>query len=132
MPRLTWFVDAQAAPPGLGTREEPYASIQYALSQPSTVDGDTVLVLPGTYHELVDFLGKDVVLASSNGPEVTTIDASLQLMLDLSTVTARNNEGPLCTLEGFTIRGGRGSQIVDPLFGSWCSQAGASSRSEGP
>jgi hypothetical protein len=40
------------------------------------VDGDTVLVAPGTYTENVAFNGKRVVLRSLDGPEVTTIRAA--------------------------------------------------------
>src|SRR5262245_55738832 len=110
----TWYVDASATSAGTGTVNDPYASIQFALSRPSTVDGDTVLVLPGTYPELVDFLGKDVVLASTDGPDPTTIDVTEQFSLEQSAVKIRSGEGTGCTLSGFTIRGGEGSQIVDP------------------
>jgi hypothetical protein len=45
----TWRGDDGATPPGNGTLASPYASIQYAIDQPTTIDGDLVLVAPGTY-----------------------------------------------------------------------------------
>src|SRR5688572_21284203 len=72
--QTTWYVDGSAVPPGDGSQANPYTSIQYALAQATTQDGDTVLVLPGTYAENVDFLGKAVRLVSSGGRTVTAID----------------------------------------------------------
>ncbi len=34
------------------------------------------VVAPGTYFEIIDFLGKAITLRSSGGPEVTIIDAN--------------------------------------------------------
>ena len=39
------------------------------------VAGDTVIVAPGTYLENVDFLGKDITVRASGGPDVTTLRA---------------------------------------------------------
>src|SRR5262245_36910003 len=74
--QTTWYVDASAAPPGNGTAASPYASIQYAISRSRTVDGDTLLVLPGTYFENVDFLGKAIKVFGRDGAADTRIDAS--------------------------------------------------------
>ena len=115
--QTTWFVDASATPPGLGTPDAPYAAIQDALASPATLDGDTILVAPGVYEELVDFLGKEVVLESTGGAARTTIDASVQFSLDQSAVAFRNGEGPGAVLSGFTIRGGQGSEVSEPVFG---------------
>ena len=49
-----------------------YPTIQQAII--AAVDGDTVLVSPGTYVENIDFIGKDIVVTSSGGAAVTTID----------------------------------------------------------
>ena len=51
-----------------------FATIQSAMVA-SAASGDTVLVNPGTYHEKVDFLGKEIVLRSVAGAEATVIDA---------------------------------------------------------
>src|SRR4051794_20228598 len=41
----------------------------------AAVNGDTVLVAPGTYNESITIAGKDIVVISSGGPNVTFIDA---------------------------------------------------------
>jgi hypothetical protein len=70
--QTTWHVDASGAPPGSGTPGEPYTSIQYALGQPATVAGDTILVAPGIYVEAL-LVQKAVTVRSSGGPLVTEI-----------------------------------------------------------
>jgi len=40
----------------------------------AAVNGDTVLVAPGTYVENIDFLGKAITVMSKLGPEGTIID----------------------------------------------------------
>ena len=40
------------------------------------VDGDTILVDPGTYKETINFLGKAITLRGSGGPSSTIIDGS--------------------------------------------------------
>lgn len=104
----TWYVDASATPPGVGTPVSPYASIQYAIQQPTTLSGDRVLVAPGTYAETVRFLGKELHVRSTSGAAATVIDVST-----LGDVGVRfvNGEGPGAILEGFTITG------ADPGFG---------------
>ncbi|MEN6307611.1 MAG: right-handed parallel beta-helix repeat-containing protein, partial [Anaerohalosphaeraceae bacterium] len=51
-----------------------FTSIQPAIADAGTVNGDEIAVAPGTYHESIDFLGKAVRLYSSGGPEVTILD----------------------------------------------------------
>jgi hypothetical protein len=75
-----------------------------ALAQPATVDGDTILVQPGTYFEQIDFLGKEVELRSVAGAPRTIIDGGRAG----TTVKVMNGEGPLTLIEGFTITGGFG------------------------
>ena len=65
--------------------------------------GDTVLVGPGTYHEVIDFLGKNVVVKSSSGPEVTILDGS---GLGRYVVSILSHEGRSAILEGLTVTGG--------------------------
>src|SRR4029434_10060614 len=71
----TWYIDASAAPPGNGTAQNPYASIQYAIAQPSTVAGDLLLAAPGVYVETVR-ISKAVTLRSSAGPLATILRAA--------------------------------------------------------
>ncbi|MBI1826344.1 MAG: right-handed parallel beta-helix repeat-containing protein [Planctomycetes bacterium] len=79
-----------------------YELIQDAIQDAK--DGDEISVAPGRYSEVIDFLGKTIVVRSSAGPDVTTIDAT---GLNSSVVTCWNEEGPNTVLDGFTITGGR-------------------------
>ncbi|MHC4474523.1 MAG: right-handed parallel beta-helix repeat-containing protein [Planctomycetota bacterium] len=54
-----------------------FTTIQAAINDPCTINGDEIEVAPGTYNEAINFKGKAVRLYSSGGPEVTTIDGSL-------------------------------------------------------
>jgi len=81
-----------------------YPTIQAAID--AAVDGDDVVVAPGTYNEAIDFLGKAITVRSSDGPRATTIDAS---GLDTSVVRFVTDEGPESVLQGFTVTGGTGS-----------------------
>jgi len=79
-----------------------FPTIQGAINAAS--DGDTVRVAPGLYSELIDFLGKNIVVESTSGAAVTIVDGH-----DAGTVVtidAAADETP--TLRGFTIRGGYG------------------------
>ena len=60
---------------GAGTIHVPadYTAIQDAMN--AAVDGDTVLVAPGTYREHLNFLGKALPVTTEQGPDVTIIDA---------------------------------------------------------
>ncbi len=57
-----WFVDSSGAPPGSGTIQDPYTSIQYGIDQTTTQSGDRLLVASGTYSESISFQGKDLVV----------------------------------------------------------------------
>ncbi len=81
-----------------------HATIQQAIN--AAADGDEIIVAPGTYHEVIDFDGKAVHLSSSDGPEVTAIDAD---GFEASVVTVSNGEGADTILEGFTITAGTGT-----------------------
>ncbi len=50
-----------------------FPTIQEAID--AAMDGDEVDVHPGTYNETINLLGKAITLRSSDGPDVTTIDA---------------------------------------------------------
>ncbi len=100
--QTTWYVDVNALPPGSGTLMSPYTSIQYAHDRPTTVDGDTLVVAPGTYVENVTLV-KLIVVRSSGGAEVTTLrPASSGAVL---TLAAYNGDHRGNRFEGFTITG---------------------------
>jgi hypothetical protein len=82
-----------------------YPTIQQAMD--AALDGDTVLVSPGTYTENLDFAGKAITVTSEEGPEVTVIDGQYQRV-----VVFANGEGSDSVMEGFTIcKGGNGGGI---------------------
>ncbi|MEM7306272.1 MAG: right-handed parallel beta-helix repeat-containing protein [Planctomycetota bacterium] len=77
-----------------------YPTIQAALD--AAVDGDVVLVAPGTYAETLDLLGKAVELRSDGGPAATVVAAGGAG----SAVVCANGETPATRIEGFTFTGG--------------------------
>ena len=95
----TIYVDANC-PGGDGSELDPYCSIQTAID--NAVETDEVVVAPGTYFEAVDFAGKAIILRSSGGAAVTTIDGTGSLHV----VTCNSGEGLDSVLDGFTVTGG--------------------------
>ncbi len=91
----TWYI----LPDGSGDAP----TIQEGINRAEV--GDTVLVGPGTYYENIEFMGRDIVLKSEMGPEVTTIDGSHK---EDSVVKIWKGETRAAVLEGLTIRNGRG------------------------
>lgn len=99
-------------------------TIQVPADQPTiqagidaAVNGDTVLVAPGTYEEILFFNGKAIAVKSEQGPHATVIDGKG----DIRVVSFENNEGPDSLIEGFTIRNAKGSLIDGG--GIYCDQA---------
>ncbi|MGD8396334.1 MAG: right-handed parallel beta-helix repeat-containing protein [Candidatus Eiseniibacteriota bacterium] len=81
-----------------------YPTIQAAID--AATSGDTVLAVAGTYsgpgNRAIDPDGKEVVVRSEDGPDLTIIDcehAGRALQFD-------DGEGPGAVVEGFTIRNG--------------------------
>jgi hypothetical protein len=77
------------------------ATIQAGID--AAVDGDSVLVSSGTYIENVNFQGKNIVVYSENGAELTTIDGG-----GLGSVVTFASQEDNAILDGFTITNGRG------------------------
>jgi len=101
--QTTWFVDVNGTPPGTGTLADPYTSIQYALDQPTTVDGDSLQVAAGTYVEHIRLGWKRVDLIGS-GPETCVIRAAGPgdvVVIDWSFIS----------FEGFTVTGGQANGL---------------------
>ena len=89
-----------------------YTSIQEGID--NSVNGDTVLVCPGTYYENIDYLGKNITVGSlfltEQDPsyiEQTIINGDNEG----SVVTFKNREDTTATLTGFTITHGSGKVI---------------------
>ncbi|MBN3034189.1 MAG: right-handed parallel beta-helix repeat-containing protein [Bacteroidales bacterium] len=74
------------------------------------VNGDTVLVMPGTYSEIVDFSGKDILLCSRYllTGDTTYIDQTVIDGLNQNSRLVRftNGESQAARIAGFTIRNG--------------------------
>lgn len=79
-----------------------YPGIQLAINAAN--NGDQIIVRPGTYVEVIDFIGKEIVLKSDEGPEVTMIDGNFFW----NAVTFQSGEGTDSVLDGFTIFNGAG------------------------
>ncbi len=86
-----------------------FPRIQQAIT--FSVDGDTVLVEPGTYAETIDFLGRDILVGSRYivtgdpayiGQTVIGPDGDVEA----SVVTFATGETQLARLSGFTITNG--------------------------
>ncbi len=107
----TIYVDVTNCPgPGDGSELDPYCSLQTAIDN-AGLEGDEIVVAPGTYFETIDFIGKAVWLHSSDGPEVTVISANGPDGAD-SAVTCASGEGDDTILEGFTLTDGTGTTVV--------------------
>lgn len=91
-----------AAPAAAATILVPadHPTIQGAID--AAVDGDQVIVAPGTYGESIDLLGKEISVRSSSGAASTTIDAGGTDVV----VRCESGETAASQLIGFTITGG--------------------------
>jgi len=82
-------------------------------------DGDTVLVDVGTYVENVNFNGKNILVKSLGGPELTIIDGNQ----NGSAVMMTSGETSQAVLDGFTITNGSGwynENISEYIGGGIC------------
>lgn len=102
------------------TRRVPFAfpTIQSAVDV--SVSGDSVLVSPGVYSELVDFADRSIHLVSEAGPATTIIDGGgLGPVLrvaggEIAGFTIRNGRAPMGG--GILISGSNGTVIRDNII----------------
>ena len=108
----TWYVDASILLPGDGKSwQTAFRGIQEGIDAAS--DGDTVLVGPGTYREMIKFSGKQIELRSRDGVDATILSTEYNGPV----VTFDQGESDKAVMSGFTIRdgtswGGDGGGIV--------------------
>ncbi len=97
----TWHVSTTGSDVmGNGSPAAPFATIQHGID--ATSDGDTVSVAAGTYHESIDFNGKNIaVIGESN--ETTIIDGDSTA---IHVVSIHNGETENALLKNFTIQNG--------------------------
>ncbi len=96
-----------------------YTTIQTAIN--ASVNGDTVVVAPGTYFENINFRGKNIVVTSQyylaqnvSFISSTIINGSTPVFADTaSCVIFNHGETSAATLQGFTLTGGKGTKWVD-------------------
>jgi len=103
----TYYVDVNTGSDGNTglTPDEAFATIQKAID--SAYDGDSVVVYPGRYEERINFLGKNITVASAD-PSDSSVVASTSIDFDDSqypAVTFRGTEDSSCVLVGFNING---------------------------
>lgn len=100
-----------------------FGTIQEAID--ASINGDTVLVDPGTYYENINFKGKNITVASqfilSNELgliQSTIIDGSQPVHDDTaSCILFVSGEDSTAVLAGFTITGGQGTRWEDEHSG---------------
>jgi len=88
-----------------------YPTIQQGFD--ATVDNDTVLVQPGTYHENIDFNGRNIVLGSlflTTGDEGFVATTIIDGDSSGAAITLSSFESSSAVITGFTITGGGGVQ----------------------
>ncbi|MCI0651724.1 MAG: right-handed parallel beta-helix repeat-containing protein [Planctomycetes bacterium] len=103
-----------------------YETIQEAIDAAS--DGDTILVEVDLFFENIDFLGKSILVQSTDGAEFTIIDGSALTLGDDfgAVVTFASGEGQDAVLDGFMLQGGIGNIHFAPVGelrlggGSYC------------
>ncbi len=82
-----------------------FTMIQEAIDAAAT--GDTIIVHPGTFYENIHFLGKNIVLTSTDIWDRDMVEATIIDGQQLgSVVTFAGTEDETCELSGFTITNG--------------------------
>ncbi len=102
--QTTWFVDSAGTAPGSGTVADPYTRVDFAVAQATTLTGDTILVEPGTYlNEAIDFGGKDLIVRSTGGPQVTVLEGLIAPISSAPILRLAGGQSLSSRFEGFTL-----------------------------
>jgi hypothetical protein len=109
---------------GDGSVQYPFGTIQKGIN--AAAEGDTVLVAPGIYigdgSRDIDFGGKNLVVRSEGGPEVTVIDCQGSPTESHRGFCFNSGETADAVVKGFTITN---AFVLMPPFPSTFQQAGA-------
>ena len=88
----------------------------------AAVDGDQVVIAPGTYAELINFYGKAIVVRSTDPMDPDVVAATI---LDGEgtgpVVTCDSGEGPNTVLRGLTVTNGVAAENGGGMYISACS-----------
>jgi PKD repeat protein len=88
-----------------------YSRIQDAIDSAS--DGDTIIVLPGTYVETLAIRGKSITLRSRDPEDASVVQSTIIRGSEYGRSTVTIGEGSEAVLAGFTI-------VAGPKTGSIC------------
>ena len=95
-----------------GSLARPFGSIQAAID--TAIEGDCIMVRPGTYFESIDFRGKNLTVTGLDPCEPNQVTFPVLYGDDQNTVVQfAHGEDPNCTLEGFIISQGNGAILCD-------------------
>ncbi len=116
--------------PGSGTAGDPFCSIQDAIADPGTVNGDEVVVAPGTYFESINFNAKAITVRSTDPTNPAIVAATIidGGGVEFHVVQCVFGEGPDTVLDGFTITGGNANGAFPDNIGGGMYNDGSSPR----
>ena len=103
-----------------------FSTIQAAIDDAGTVNGDVIIVAPGTYTENINFNGKAITVRSTDPSDAGVVMATV---IDgtgfLHVVQCVSGEGADTVLSGFVITGGNANGAVPDNLGGgmYCSFA---------
>ena len=102
-PTNSWYVDSASGnnSTGLGSNSAPLLMMQVAID--NSIDGDTILVKPGTYNESI-LINKAIVLKSTSGLAKTKIVKESSLGYALKAVGTFNYPYRIIKIQGFNIK----------------------------
>jgi len=96
-------------------QQDDYTSIHAAINDENTIDSDTIIVCPGTYHENLTFDGSKNITVQSVDPQDSDITTATIINGDIDEDEIGDGSvvsfisGDTSTLKGFTITNGIGT-----------------------
>jgi hypothetical protein len=117
-PALTWYVDESVSTSGNGkTWATAFKTVQEGIDE--ALDGETVLVRPGTYVENLHSWGNNIVLSSTNPLDAGVVASTILDGNKAGAVIAFSGaETEACVFSGFTIQNGSAPNGAGVLGGT--------------